>query len=154
MNTLPPDPSQTSQVLSSLRETMLGLKHLFAQTESQEITPLQVQVLASLRIHPGISPTQLSQRLYLSSSSMAQLLQRLAESGWIRRAATETDLRATTLFLTDEGTAVLARYGELQDKEHIKAVFAELSSENITQLTYLLDKLNVALRKDTTNEKE
>lgn len=154
MITLPKDPSQPSQALSSLRETMLGLKHLFAQVESQEVTPLQVQVLASLRMHPGISPTQLRQRLYLSSSSMAQLLQRLAESGWIRREAAATDLRATNLFLSDEGLAVLARYGELQDKQQIKTVFAELSDEEIDQLTHLLDKLNVALRKDITNEKE
>lgn len=154
MNTLPQNPSQPSQVLSSLRETMLGLKHLFAQAESQEVTSLQVQVLASLRIHPGISPTQLSERLFLSSSSTAQLLQRLTGSGWIRRESTATDLRATTLFLTDEGTAVLARYGELQDRQHIRAVFAELSSKEIDQLTHLLDKLNVALRKDITNDKE
>ena len=85
---------------------------------------------------------------------MAQLLQRLTGSGWIRRESTATDLRATTLFLTNEGTAVLARYGELQDRQHIRAVFAELSSKEIDQLTHLLDKLNVALRKDITNDKE
>jgi DNA-binding MarR family transcriptional regulator len=154
MDTLPPNPSSTSQLLASLQETMLGVKHLFGPVRSSEATILQVQVLGALRMRPGLSPTQLARRLYLSSSATAQLLQRLGDAGWIRREAGSSDLRVVSLFLTEEGTAVLARYGQMQDRERIKAVFAGLSEADKEQLASLLEKLNVALRKDVTNEKE
>jgi len=154
MNILSPDPSETSQLLTSIQETMLGIKHLFGQARSQEATVLQLQALGALHTRPGISPTLLGRRLYLSSSATAQLLQRLTEAGWVRRETSDADLRTVALFLTDEGISLLARYGEAQGRQRIVSVFGELSSEEKRQLTGLLEKLNVALRKDVTNEKE
>lgn len=147
-------PSETTRLLAALLETVLGVKHLFGQTRSGEATMLQIQALGMLFTHPDSSPTLLGRRLYLSSSATAQLLQRLVEAGWVQRKPSAADLRAVALGLTEEGAAVLARYGQTRDKEQIVAAFGGLSDEEKHQLAALLKKLNISLRKDNTNEKE
>jgi DNA-binding MarR family transcriptional regulator len=141
-------------LLAALLEVTLGAKRLFGQTRSQDATMLQIQALGILFAQPGLTPTFLGRRLFLSSSATAQLLQRLMEAGWIQRKPSVADLRVVVLGLTEEGMAVLARYGQAQNKEQIVAAFSGLSDTEKHQLTALLEKLNVSLRKDIINEKE
>ena len=63
----------------------------------------QGRVLAMLKIKPEISQKELHFLLGMSKQSLAELLVKLEKNGFITREQSESDRRAVTIKLTDEG---------------------------------------------------
>jgi len=85
-------------------------KEIF-DTES-DVTPLQLEALFYLHIHPRSKVGAVGKHLDLSSSAIAQLTDRLAKSGYIKRENNPRDRRSVMLLLTQKGHRVFARLHE------------------------------------------
>jgi DNA-binding MarR family transcriptional regulator len=86
------------------------------------ITLGQFDILATLRRQPDgrLTPTQLMRSVMLSSGGMTNRLDRLEESGWIRREADPDDRRGVVVVLTSAGrklidAATVTRFAEANE---------------------------------------
>ena len=107
------------------------------------------QVLCSLRIHRDSnrsSPGELAAELELSSGAMTNRLDRLEQSGLVRRLPDPEDRRGVLIELTPEGRGAWDRTAGVQARR--EAFFASaLTKAEQKQLNGLLRKLMLALEK-------
>ncbi len=83
---------------------------VFAETVTEaDLTTPQFGVLAVLRVTPKIDQVQLSQRLGIDRSTIADVAARLEERGLIKRERDKTDGRRNVLSLTTKGRSVYER---------------------------------------------
>lgn len=99
------------------------------------ITHSQLFVLAIIDQHRNIGIKDISKKLSISSSAATQLVDGLAEGGYVVRKADTKDRRALQLALSAKGRA---RITDLKNKrmETIAALFDALNDEELR--TYLL----------------
>lgn len=72
-------------------------------------TPPQFALLAALQRHPGSSQIALVQEIGIDRSTLAEMVRRLVQRGWIRRRRTLNDGRENALYLSAKGAAALAK---------------------------------------------
>jgi len=105
------------------------------------------KVLTSLRLHREnnrSSPGELAADLELSSGAMTSRLDRLEQSGYVRRLPDPEDRRGIVIELTDEGRAAWEKTAGVQARR--EAFFASaLTKKELQQLNGLLRKLMLAL---------
>ncbi|QJW88617.1 winged helix-turn-helix transcriptional regulator [Spirosoma taeanense] len=90
---------------------------------------------------PGISPTQLSDTLYLTPSTITRLVEKLELKKLVRR---ESEGKKTLIFPTDEGEAIRPAIAEAWNRvgeRYSKAI----GEENVCQLTAQVFKAAQAL---------
>jgi len=86
-----------------LHETARLLSKRFDQrSKCLGLTRAQCQVLAYLVYHEGINQAGLAELLEVEPISLARLLDRMAQAGWIERRPDPQDRRAWQLFITDK----------------------------------------------------
>lgn len=76
------------------------------------LTQAKWRVLATLRACPGISQSELAERLDIARAPLGLALEWLEQSGWIRREPDHTDRRIRRVFLLDKATPTLDRMSE------------------------------------------
>jgi DNA-binding MarR family transcriptional regulator len=107
-------------------------------------TPLQLEALLFLRMHPKSSVSALGDYLQLSSSAIAQLTDRLAKSNFIKRERNPADRRTVLLTLTAQGDKIFVRLHKVH-MEKIKELVSLLPEQDMKDLirifTNLLQKL-------------
>lgn len=107
------------------------------------LTVWQYDVLAALR-RAGqpfrLSPTQLAQRVTLSTAAMTNRLDRLEAKGWIRREADPSDRRCLQIQLTPAGGELIDRALPLRIEADRKFLEA-LPKRSRRELADLLRKL-------------
>jgi DNA-binding MarR family transcriptional regulator len=93
-------------------------------------------ILAMLSETPDRSMTmsELAQLLRSSPSRLSHAVNRLEESGWVRRVKHPTDCRTTLAHLTDEGFAVLAAAAPGHVETIRRHLFDPLGPEQVAQL--------------------
>jgi DNA-binding MarR family transcriptional regulator len=122
--------SAAEQLYNLLKETFLllddGDRQFFTRFN---LTAPRYYALFHLGQEPGISASQLSDRMLCDKSNASRIVQGLEADGYIERKPHETDGRTLRLFLTEAGTAVYqqvlsahqayneARFGSLSQKE-------------------------------------
>lgn len=105
-------------------------------------------VLNSLAVidgaHDALTPSEISERTYLSSATMTATLDALEHNGWVRRIANPRDRRSVLVEITAEGQAVADRL--LPGIRRVEqAVLAELThTERVTLLALLAKVLSGA----------
>ena len=89
----------------------------------------QPRFLFELEKSPGISQTELTERLDVSKETVSVTLKRLEHTEFIERLASDEDKRCKLLYLSEKGMAVV---GELKKNfNHINnGMFASLSSND------------------------
>ena len=90
------------------------------------LTRAQWQVLAHLQRHEGINQAGLAEILELEPISVARLIDRMEEGGWVERRPDPTDRRAHRLFMTARAQRVLIRARQLYEDVRAEA-FAGLT---------------------------
>jgi DNA-binding MarR family transcriptional regulator len=85
----------------------------------------QLELLSCLADNPGARPGQLARLLRLAPSSVATLVQGLRRSGLVSRTGGQRDRRTASLLLTPDGTAMVARWQELNQRV-LQAAIASL----------------------------
>lgn len=95
------------------------------------LTRAQWQVLAHLERHEGINQAGLAEILDLEPISVARLIDRMEEGGWVERRPDPADRRAHLLFMTARARRVLIRAHQLYDDVRAEA-FAGLDEAERT----------------------
>lgn len=98
------------------------------------VTPLQLEALLYLHLHPKSKVSALGKYLRLSSSATAQLTDRLAKSGFIKRENNPQDRRSVILLLTPKGNKTFSQLHTLHAKK-MKKLAALISEKDVKELT-------------------
>lgn len=101
------------------------------------ITRSQWWVMAHLSRHDGMSQSDLAEILDIGRAALGGLIDRLEAQGLARRGADEQDRRAKLVFLTSEGSTMIARMRAKSD-EMSEAILQGLSVAQRHQLADML----------------
>jgi len=85
-----------------LETARLMSKRFDQRARTMGLTRAQCQLLARLAQHEGINQAGLADLLELEPISLARLIDRMEQSGWIERRADPADRRARLLYMTDK----------------------------------------------------
>lgn len=97
------------------QETFHLLRQLFQQHTScwqralPNLTKPQYAVMRSVAEHPGIEQVALTEVAVSTKATLAEMLSRMEARGLVRREQDPADKRRRFIFLTEEGTALLAQ---------------------------------------------
>lgn len=112
--------------------------------EDRSATILQVHAMKFLHEHPRSTAGELAHNMHMSSSSIAQLIERLVDAGFVVRENEPTDRRVVRLSLTQNGIQQVKVFMQTFLNEAGK-VFSLLPESDVKELnrifTNLLDQL-------------
>lgn len=123
--------NQFMQSLMKIRR--IAEQSFIAPIKDGNVTLLQNQALLHLKDLPGCTVGELSAKLGLSSSSVAQLIERLINLDAIKKTLDENDRRITHLSLTKKG------YGQTEIAhsmlaEKVGNVFSQMPEEDLKEV--------------------
>jgi DNA-binding MarR family transcriptional regulator len=113
--------SRIKQVSGRLLERMLAAKGVDAFNGPQG------RILFVLWQKDGVPMSELSRQTGLATTSLTSMIDRMEESGLVRRERTTTDRRKVLIYLTDEARGLERDYDEVSDE--MNAIFYEGFSE-------------------------
>ncbi|ANI21661.1 hypothetical protein AB870_16920 [Pandoraea faecigallinarum] len=111
----------------------------FAQ-RTLPMTRAQCRVLAYLSANRGVSQAVLADILETPQQTLARILERMEEAGWVRRRLDARDPRIERLFVTRAAAAQLQIARKLSDDVRDEALHG-LTAFEAVQLTQLLQKV-------------
>ncbi|MEO0534682.1 MAG: MarR family transcriptional regulator [Cyanobacteria bacterium P01_A01_bin.123] len=103
------------------------------------LNPGEFDVLATLRRsgHPyQLSPTDLFKAMMISSGTMTHRIDRLEQSGWVKRIPDPSDRRGTLIELTDKGLSLIEQAVEahVANLHQILSIFEASERESLALL--------------------
>lgn len=113
--------TRIKQVSGRLLERMLAAKGVDAFNGPQG------RILFVLWQKDGVPMSELSRQTGLATTSLTSMIDRMEESGLVRRERTVTDRRKVLIYLTDEARLLEGDYNEVSDE--MNAIFYEGFSE-------------------------
>lgn len=129
---------------SSLRIATFRLsRRMRTQRAVDSMSDGQFAVLAALWIHGSHTLGELAERERVSAPSMNRTVNCLQESGYVARAADETDGRKVVISLTDEGRAVVDETARRRDA-WVESALADLSPaerETLAQAAEIMERM-------------
>ncbi|EEF24804.1 Transcriptional regulator slyA, putative, partial [Ricinus communis] len=118
-----------------------------ARMRHHGLTQTQWQALATLSRREGMRQAELAELLTVQPISLARLVDRLENSGWVERRPDPTDRRAVQLYLTAKAEPILDEM-EAAGAATREAAVADFSDTEREQLLKLLNRMKTNLRKD------
>jgi len=105
------------------------------------VTPGQYAVLKCLWDQNGQTAKQLAERLYLDSSSVTGILDRMEAKNLIEKRADPKDRRALQVLLTDKGRELEGPLSKVIEEANEKALHSldEVQSESLKELLYKIN---------------
>jgi DNA-binding MarR family transcriptional regulator len=85
----------------------LAVMRFTAELDETGLTPIQWAALMSTSQRPGLDQSTLSREIYIDTSTIAGVVDRLEARGLMQRRLSPDDRRLRLLYLTDEGEALL-----------------------------------------------
>ena len=79
---------------------------LKAQLKTFGLTPVQCLVLESLWSEEGLSIGEVGRRLTLDTATLAGVLDRMVNSGWLRREVDTSDARVIRIYLSEKAKTI------------------------------------------------
>jgi DNA-binding MarR family transcriptional regulator len=131
-------------------ETVLQLRRLgssvgHGSAQDRFATMLQMQALDFLKEHEKATVSELSGFLQMSSSSIAQFVDRLEKSKLVKRAEDKDDRRIVRLSLSGEGRKEIAEK-ERKILEKMGKILSHISESDLDNLLSIQTKLIEALK--------
>jgi MarR family transcriptional regulator, transcriptional regulator for hemolysin len=121
-----------------LHETARMLSKRFDQRARRlGLTRAQCQVLVALFRNEGMNQSRLAEHLEIEPISIARLIDRMEQAGWVERRPDPADRRARRLFMTSKATPVLEQILSLAQETRAEAL-AGLSAADRDRLVDLL----------------
>ena len=102
---------ENNNLSASILKLMRAMRRHPVRPE-QAFPPAVGRVLLALAKQDGSVPAELCEALDVRPSSLSELLGRMEEHALVRREGSETDRRATRIFLTDTGREAVQRMEE------------------------------------------
>ena len=143
--------NQRQKLIEEFVAGSLKIKRFFEQIstislEEKIATMLQMQALEYLNNNHGSTVSELAQNLFVSSSSTAQLTDRLVTSGWIKRENDKSDRRIIRLILTSKGEEELSGMRKKR-VEKLNGLLSYLSDHDLSEMVRIQTKLVDAVEK-------
>ena len=69
--------------------------------------------LVYINRYPGCRPSELAEQLNVNRGHVTRVVDKLQQLGYVKKAANDTDVRARTLHLTQEGAAIIGKIREM-----------------------------------------
>jgi DNA-binding MarR family transcriptional regulator len=114
--------------------------------ERFDVTLPRFDLMAQLERSPeGLTLGELSRRLMVSNGNITGLVQRLVDSGHLRRVPHSTDRRISYVRLTEAGHAAFAQMAA-EHADWISALFADMPAGDVRTLLRLLGQLKDSVR--------
>jgi DNA-binding MarR family transcriptional regulator len=120
----------------------LALDIYAEETGKGALTQRQYAVLAAASTTEGASQTDLVNMTGIDRSTLADMVARMIEKGWLARERSKTDARAKTVRLTDKGSAALKEIAPkvaAADERILSSLVASRRSGFISALGALAD---------------
>ena len=143
--------SERETLYNLLKQTFIllddGDRRLFG---SYNLTAPRYYALLHISEKPGLSSSELSDRLLCDKSNVTRIVKRLESAGLIIRQPHETDGRTLRLYLTDQGNNICAHVATAHQKYNKLRLscISELSQGNLLEnLTLLNESLQEELSK-------
>ncbi len=105
--------------------------------------------------HDGIHQEEISRKLSIDKATTTRAIQKLIESGYVRRETDSADRRAYFIYLTEKGLALKPELHQLS-RDWSAQLTSGFSSEEKVQVFRLLEKMshNSAILKTNQNPSE
>ena len=109
---------EIADVVSRLRRAMRRAARAAGRdgTLPGGLSVAQLELLSCLADNPGARPSQVARMLRLAPSSVATLVQGLRRAGLVSRTGGELDRRTALLLLTPDGTAMVRRWQDVNER--------------------------------------
>jgi DNA-binding MarR family transcriptional regulator len=128
----------------ALRRALLAVSQDFQRHfVAEDIRPAQFSVLVVLKFNPGLRAARVAAALGIKRTNFVPLLDGLEKRKLAERRRLERDRRATALFLTETGAAMLARLAPLVAQHEAKFT-ARVGDDGRHHLLSLLHRLGEA----------
>ena len=124
-----PGPEQTLGFL--LFEVLRLLRRNFGRRV--QLTQVQWRALAFLSLNEGINQARLADLMEVRPITLARLIDRMEDAGWVERQRDPGDRRAVRLYLTKQA-GLLMESMKILNRETLKQALAGLSRSTRTQL--------------------
>jgi DNA-binding MarR family transcriptional regulator len=122
---------ELDRALVAFSRAMVALRNAATnELERQKIGEADLRALQELRRDPGLSPTQLGQRLGVVKQSLARTIDGMVQKGLVRRAAGERDARERRLYLTENGAVVEQAVSSVV-RERLASAFRQAGPEAV-----------------------
>ena len=123
-----------------IRLLMRARRHMFAASESRQLTPVQSMLLISLDPDSSVSMNELSEMMCCDASNITGLTERLESGGYIERITDPSDRRVKKIRLTKKGLE--CREAGLEFLKEADAMdVSKLSAEEVRSLQTITTKL-------------
>ncbi len=139
-----PDPAFSQQVATI--EELLRLVSRLVRRRGREIlshfdiTPPQFDALLILVDNPGLTMSELCQRMYLACSTVTDLTDRMERGQLLERVRDEEDRRVTRLYVTSHGLEV--REAVLRARRrYLAGVLAQMEAGELAELARSLQRV-------------
>lgn len=109
------------------------------------ITPVQYGLMSTLLQHSGSDQRSLGVEIGIDRTNVADVLERLAERGLVRRERSETDRRSMNAYLTDEGRELVEQmYASMAQAQQrlLEPLAPEFRPAFLAMLTQLVEGNN------------
>lgn len=145
--------NQINEIEGLFRQlTWRGRQRLGHRAEKHGLTVPQFLALAKIQhLGPNATMSEISDALMLPRSSMTSITDRLVEQGLVHRGSLETDRRAVSATITEDGAA-LVRAIETERATDLTRLLSGLESDDLTQLARLLAHLLEAMEQFTPDD--
>lgn len=126
-----------------------GDRRLFGRFD---LSPTRYYALLHIMEKPGLSSSELSDRLLCDKSNVTRIVKGLENTGYLVRQPHETDGRTLRLYLTEKGASVCTEISAAHEtyNEHRLSCISEISQGNLLENLTLL---NESLQDELSNTK-
>ncbi|GGE42434.1 putative HTH-type transcriptional regulator YsmB [Pullulanibacillus camelliae] len=111
------------------------------------MTPPQFVALQWISEKDGITIGELSQYMFFPFSTTTDLVDRIEERGFVKRAKDEKDKRVVRLFLLPKGREAIQAV-ILKRQEYLEKKFEDFTDDELQEFQLGLDKLYQEIKKD------
>ena len=142
---MPPELKNENYREMSVSMLIRTLEHIHGQRIRSELENIGVfraygPILTELSAREGISQSELANKFHFRASSISVTIQKMTESGYVRKENDKSDARQTNLFLTDKGRALTKKINETFIKLEDELI-SPLNDEEASELRRILEKL-------------
>lgn len=131
-----------------LRQVALAVKKRGRQILGRfEITPPQFDALLVVSRHPGLTMGELCNRLYLASSTVTDLVDRMEKAGLVTRERDANDRRVVRLRPTERGQELIQEVLRAR-RAYLAGVLEQIDREERARLVTALQHLHRLMSSD------
>jgi DNA-binding MarR family transcriptional regulator len=129
-------------------------RQFMANIQDMGLTLAQAQLLAHLSRIPGATQAMLAEQLEIQPISVARLVDKIVEHGWVERHPHPTDRRAVRLQLTAAAQPILKTLWERASKVRAAALAGLTEAQRETMIEGLLQMKRNLTEKETSSDEQ